>query len=100
MGFDVFWDYTMPKILNLIYSKSPLFGVGKYNKEETMQEKRLNEAFAMMDVMAERLRFSMRFLIRLSEDVEGQRALNEALMDEYDRLTTKWADQDDETKEL
>jgi len=65
-----------------------------------MSETKLNEAQALLDVMAERLRFSMRFLIRLSEDVEGQRALNEALMDEYDRLTTKWADQDDETKEL
>ena len=65
-----------------------------------MDGKRLNEALAMMDVMAERLRFSMRFLTRLSEDVEGQRALNEALIDEYDRLTNKWADQDDETKEL
>ena len=64
------------------------------------KELRLNEALAMMDVMAERLRFSMRFLIRLSEDVEGQRALNEALLDEYDRLTNKWSDQDDETKEL
>jgi len=64
------------------------------------KEPRLNEALAMMDVMAERLRFSMRFLVRLSEDVEGQRALNEDLLEEYDRLTTKWADQDDETKEL
>ena len=65
-----------------------------------MDDKRLNEALAMMDVMAERLRFSVRFLVRLSEDVEGQRALNEDLLEEYDRLTTKWADQDDETKEL
>ena len=64
------------------------------------KELRLNEALAMMDMMAERLRFSMRFLTRLSEDVEGQRALNEALLDEYDRLTNKWSDQDDETKEL
>ena len=64
------------------------------------KELRLNEALALLDVMAERLRFSMRFLIRLSEDVEGQRALNEALLDEYDRLTNKWSDQDDETKEL
>ena len=65
-----------------------------------MDDKRLNEALAMMDVMAERLRFSVRFLVRLSEDVEGQRALNEDLLEEYDRLTNKWADQDDETKEL
>ena len=64
------------------------------------KELRLNEALALLDVMAARLRFSMRFLIRLSEDVEGQRALNEDLLDEYDRLTNKWADQDDETKEL
>ena len=60
-----------------------------------MDDKRLNEALAMMDVMAERLRFSMRFLIRLSEDVEGQRALNEALLDEYDRLTAKIEEEDD-----
>jgi hypothetical protein len=65
-----------------------------------MDDKRFNEALAMMDVMAERLRFSVRFLVRLSEDVEGQRALNEDLLEEYDRLTNKWADQDDETKEL
>ena len=65
-----------------------------------MSETKLNEAQALLDVMAERLRFSARFLVRLSDDVEGQQALNEALVDEYDRLTTKWADQDDETKEL
>ena len=55
-------------------------------------EKRLNEALAMLDVMAERLKFSIRFLTRLQEDVEGQLSLNEDLLDEYERLTEKWKD--------
>jgi len=58
-------------------------------------EKRLNEALAMLDVMAERLKFSIRFLIRLQEDVEGQLSLNEDLLDEYERLTAKYEDEDE-----
>lgn len=60
-----------------------------------MNEKRANETLALLDVMAERLKFTIRFLTRLQEDVEGQLSLNEDLLDEYDRLTNKWADEDD-----
>ena len=55
-------------------------------------DNKLNEAQALLDVMAERLRFTIRFLTRLQEDVEGQRSLNEDLLDEYERLTEKWKD--------
>jgi hypothetical protein len=54
----------------------------------------------MMDMMAERLTFSTRFLIRLQEDAEVQQSLNEDLLEEHDRMVSLWADQDDETKEL
>jgi len=60
-----------------------------------MSETKLNEAQALLDVLSERLRFTIRFLTRLNEDVEGQLSLNEDLIDEYDRLTNKWADEDD-----
>jgi len=60
-----------------------------------MSETKLNEAQALLDVLAERTRFTIRFLTRLQEDVEGQLSLNEDLLDEYDRLTNKWADEDD-----
>jgi len=60
-----------------------------------MSETKLNEAQALLDVLAERTRFTIRFLARLQEDVEGQLSLNEDLLDEYDRLTNKWADEDD-----
>ena len=53
-------------------------------------DNKLNEAQALLDVMAERLRFTIRFLTRLQEDVEGQLSLNEDLLDEYERLTEKW----------
>jgi hypothetical protein len=64
------------------------------------KELRLNEALAMMDMMAERLTFSTRFIIRLQEDAGTQQSLNEDLLEEYDRMVSLWADQDDETKEL
>ena len=60
-----------------------------------MSETKLNEAQALLDVLAERLKFTIRFLTRLQEDIEGQLSLNEDLLDEYDRLTNKWADEDD-----
>ena len=53
---------------------------------------KLNETQALLDVMAERLRFTIRFLTRLQEDVEGQLSLNEDLLDEFTRLTEKWKD--------
>jgi hypothetical protein len=53
---------------------------------------KLNEAQALLDTMAERLKFTIRFLIRLQEDVEGQLSLNEDLLDEYERLTEKWGE--------
>ena len=56
------------------------------------KENRLNETQALLDVMAERLKFTIRFLARLNEDVEGQLSLNEDLLDEYERLTEKWKD--------
>jgi len=61
-----------------------------------MSETKLNEAQALLDVMAERLKFSIRFLIRLQEDVEGQLSLNEDLLDEYERLTAKYKGIEDE----
>jgi hypothetical protein len=57
-------------------------------------DNKLNEAQALLDVMAERLRFTIRFLVRLQEDVEGQLSLNEDLLDEHERLTNKWEDED------
>jgi hypothetical protein len=62
------------------------------NTKESEMNNKLNEAQALLDVMAERLRFTIRFLIRLQEDVEGQLSLNEDLLDEYDRLTEKWGE--------
>jgi hypothetical protein len=61
-----------------------------------MSETKLNEAQALLDVLAERLRFTIRFLTRLQEDVEGQLSLNEDLLDEFTRLTEKWKDDEDE----
>ena len=55
-------------------------------------DNKLNEAQALLDVMAERLRFTIRFLTRLQEDVEGQLSISEDLLDEYGRLTEKWKD--------
>ena len=63
-------------------------------------DNKLNEVQALLDVMAERLRFTIRFLTRLNEDVEGQLSLNEDLLDEYERLTNKWTEEDDDTKPL
>ena len=60
-------------------------------------DNKLNEVQALLDVMAERLRFTIRFLTRLNEDVEGQLSLNEDLLDEYERLTSKWSDDEDDT---
>jgi hypothetical protein len=57
-------------------------------------DNKLNETQALLDVMAERLRFTIRFLVRLQEDVEGQLSLNEDLLDEHERLTNKWDDED------
>jgi hypothetical protein len=57
-------------------------------------DNKLNETKALLDVMAERLRFTIRFLVRLQEDVEGQLSLNEDLLDEHERLTNKWDDED------
>ena len=59
-------------------------------------DKRLNEAQALLDVLSERTRFTIRFLTRLQEDVEGQLSLNEDLLDEFTRLTEKWKDDEDE----
>ena len=59
-------------------------------------DNKLNEAQALLDVLAERLRFTIRFLTRLQEDVEGQLSLNEDLLDEFTRLTEKWKDDEDE----
>lgn len=59
------------------------------------KEKQLNEVRALLDVMAERLRFTIRFLTRLQEDVEGQLSLNEDLLDEYNRLTAKWGEDEE-----
>jgi hypothetical protein len=61
-----------------------------------MSETKLNEAQALLDVLAERTRFTIRFLTRLQEDVEGQLSLNEDLLDEFTRLTEKWKDDEDE----
>jgi hypothetical protein len=60
-------------------------------------DNKLNETQALLDVMAERLRFTIRFLVRLQEDVEGQLSLNEDLIDEYERLTNKWEEEDEAT---
>jgi hypothetical protein len=65
------------------------------NTKESEMNNKLNEAQALLDVMAERLRFTIRFLIRLQEDVEGQLSLNEDLLDEYERLTEKWGESDE-----
>ena len=59
-----------------------------------MSELKLNEALAMMDLMAERLRFSNRHLGRFIEDAEGQLDLNVELVEEYERLTEKWSDEE------
>jgi len=59
-------------------------------------DNKLNEAQALLDVLAERTRFTIRFLTRLQEDVEGQLSLNEDLLDEFTRLTEKWKDDEDE----
>jgi hypothetical protein len=56
---------------------------------------KLNEAQALLDVMAERLKFTIGFLTRLQEDVEGQLSLNEDLLDEHERLTEKWKEDED-----
>jgi len=61
-----------------------------------MSETKLNEAQALLDVLSERTRFTIRFLTRLQEDVEGQLSLNEDLLDEFTRLTEKWKDDEDE----
>jgi len=60
------------------------------------KENRLNETLALLDVLSERTRFTIRFLTRLQEDVEGQLSLNEDLLDEFTRLTEKWKDDEDE----
>ena len=60
-----------------------------------MSETKLNEAQALLDVLSERLKFTIRFLTRLHEDVEGQLSLNEDLLDEFGRLTARWEDEDE-----
>ena len=57
-------------------------------------EQRLNQALALLDVLATILSDSRRLLNRIAEDaVDQQERIGEAL-DEYERLAAKWADED------
>jgi len=66
-------------------------------------EKRFNEALAINDRLIERIHLMSRLMTRIMEDLEGQVYLAGELIDEYDRLAAKWADEDgepDETKAI
>jgi hypothetical protein len=63
---------------------------------EQNDNQRLNEVTALADKMVEMTNLMSRQLTRLIDDFEERRDALDSLIDEYDRLMSKWADDDEE----
>ena len=62
----------------------------------TNQEQRLNEVSALADRMVECIHLMSRYMARQMVDLEERRELADNLIEEYDRLMSKWNDEDED----
>jgi len=60
------------------------------------QDKRFNEITALADRMVELANLMSRQYTRLIEDFEVKREAADDLIEEYDRLVARWADEDED----
>ena len=59
-------------------------------------DKRFNEITALADRMVELVNLMSRQYTRLIEDFEVKREAADDLIEEYDRLVARWADEDED----